>query len=405
MSDEMDTPESVSPRARRAMPLIAGALATIVVVGFVYLRPATPTSHSVLRAAPSAFQPPVLSERYLAAYDFLTPTAGWALVEEGTTAAPRFWVFKTTDAAGHWLRQFAGSALSTNAGPLKIQFFDRNNGLIALGGTGAVYRTTDGGAHWTALTMPTFSYSHLFFSDRLHGWILGTVLSLDQTNAQHQFFSTSDAGDNWVGLPLPPAFLLGGKGGFGEVAFRGSNEGWMGGFAQQPAVNSTVDGGITWQAHLLPVTVVGKGGFAAGSAPLVETTVSLVPGAEVLAVVLDQNATPVGLTSFDGGSTWHRLPPPPGNTNYSDFIFQDKFHWWAMRYGTLFKSSDGGQSWKQVSLQLDDWDYVPQVIDAKHAWAQMVATFPRTTPTQGSGLATTADGGLHWSPVNVPNPS
>jgi len=386
------------------MPLIAGALATIVVVSLVYLHPAFSMPHSVLRVAPSP-TPPVLPQRYLVSYDFLTPAVGWSLVEEGTTAAPRFWVFKTTDAARHWQRQFAGSAMSTNAGPLKIQFFDRNNGLIALGGTDVVYRTGDGGAHWTQLTMPTFSYSHVFFSDRLHGWILGAVLSLDQRAVEPQFFSTSDAGDHWVALPQPPAFPFAGKGGFSEIAFRGPSEGWMGGFAQQSRVYSTIDGGVTWQAHDLPATVVGKGGFAEGSAPLVETTVSLLPGAGVLAIVFDPNGSPIGLTSFDGGSTWRRLSPPPGNTTYNDFIFQDTFHWWAMRFGTLFKSPDAGQTWKQVSLQLDDWDYVLQVIDAKHAWAQLVATFPRSTPTQGSGLSTTADGGLHWNPVNVPTPA
>ena len=386
------------------MPLIAGALAAMVVVGLVYLHPTFPTSHSVLEATPSP-TPPILPQRYLVSYDFLTAAAGWALVEEGTTAAPRFWVFKTTDAARHWQRQFAGSAMSTNAGPLKIQFFDRDNGLIALGGADVVYRTGDGGAHWTPLTMPTFSFSQVFFSDRLHGWVLGTVQALDQRTSETRFFSTNDAGDHWVALPLPPAFPLVGKGGFSELAFRGPGDGWMGGFAQQSTVYSTIDGGVAWQAHSLPVAVVGKGGFAVGSAPLVETSVSLLPGAGVLAVVFDPNANPIGLTSFDRGSTWRRLAPPPGNTSYTDFIFQDTFHWWAMRFGTLFKSSDAGQTWKQVSLQLDDWDYVLQAIDDKHAWAQLVATFPRSSPPQGTGLATTADGGLHWNPVNVPIPA
>src|SRR4029077_15138436 len=122
------------PRARRAMPLIAGALTAMVVAGLVYLHPSFPTSHSVLRLAPSP-TPPVLPQTYLVSYDFLTATAGCALVEEASSAASRFWVFKTIDTARHWQRQFAGSAMSTNAGPLKIQFFDRNNGLIALGGT------------------------------------------------------------------------------------------------------------------------------------------------------------------------------------------------------------------------------------------------------------------------------
>ena len=388
------------------MPLIAGALAAIVVVSLVYLHPAFPTRHSVLTGPPAPALPPLLGQQYVVAYDFLTATAGWALVEEGTFAAPRFWVFKTTDAAWHWLRQFAGSANSTNGGPLKIQFFDRNNGLIALGGTGAVYRTADGGARWMALAMPTFSYSSLYFSDRIHGWILGTVLSPDQQRtAVTEFFSTSDAGDHWVPLPPPPAFVVAGKGGFSEIAFRRPGEGWIGGFAQQSRVYSSIDGGVTWQAHPLPVTGVGKGGFADGNVPLLETTVSLLPGAGVLAVVFDPNGTPVGLTSFDGGTTWRRISPPPGETAYSQFVFQDTFHWWAMRNGTLFRSSDAGQSWKQVSQQLDEWDYAPQFIDAKHAWGMMTATVPTANLSRGTGLATTSDGGLHWNPVNVPKPS
>jgi len=47
--------------------------------------------------------------------------------------------------------------------------------------------------------MPALSYSSLYFSDRLHGWILGTVLSLDQQRvAATEFFSTSDGGDHWL---------------------------------------------------------------------------------------------------------------------------------------------------------------------------------------------------------------
>lgn len=388
------------------MPLIAGALTAIVVTGLIYLHPAFPTSHALLRAAPTP-TPPVLPTRYLVSYDFLTAAEGWALVEEGSTAAPRFWVFTTTDTARHWRRQFAGSAMSSNAGPLKIQFFDRNNGFIALGGTDVVYRTGDGGAHWTALVTPTFSFSSVYFSDRLNGWIFGTVLSPDPLKpAEFHFFTTSDAGDHWVALPQPPAWQFGGKGGFSSLAFRGPSEGWMGGGSPDRAtVYSSIDGGVTWQAHPLPVTL-GKGGFATqGNLPLIEADVYLLPGAGVLATGTDDSGNPVGLTSFDGGSTWRRLAPPPGSTQYGDFIFQDTFHWWAMRFGTLFKSSDGGQTWRQVSIQLDDWDYLPQVIDANHAWAQMVAPLPQGNAFQGTGLATTRDGGLHWSPVNVPNPS
>lgn len=386
------------------MPLIAGALAAMVVAGLVYLHPTFPTTLSVVSVAPTP-APPLLSQRYLSTYDFLTPAAGWALVEEASTGGPRFWVFKTTDAARHWERQFTGPAMSTNAGPLKIQFFDRNSGLIALGGTETVYRTSDGGAHWSPVVTPNLSFSSLYFSDRLHGWILGTVLSPDpQQSPEIQFFSTSDGGDHWAALPQPPSWQFAGKGGFGNFVFRGPGEGWSGGSAPGRAiVYSTIDGGVSWQAHPLPVAG-GKGGFAPGTGPPLESGVYLLPGAGVLATTTDESGNPVGLTSFDGGGTWRLLPPPPGSTGFGDFIFLDTFHWWAMRFGSLFKSSDGGQTWKQVSIQLNDWDYLPQVIDAKHAWAQLMAT-PQTALAPGSGLAITSDGGVHWTSVSVPIPS
>jgi photosystem II stability/assembly factor-like uncharacterized protein len=134
------------------------------------------------------------------------------------------------------------------------------------------------------------------------------------------------------------------------------------------------------------------------------TSVTLLPGTGVIAFV-DGDGQSAAYTSFDGGSTWRLIAPAPGESIYSQFVFQDAFHWWAMRFGALWKSADAGQTWKQVGQQLDDWDYRPQLIDAKHAWAELfasVSTPRQTLPT--FGLAMTSDGGLHWIQVNTPQP-
>ena len=76
-----------------------------------------------------------------------------------------------------------------------------------------------------------------------------------------------------------------------------------------------------------------------------------------------------------------------------------------MHVGDLWKSSDAGQSWKMVSQQPEGWVYQPEVIDAKHAWAELLAYPGVRDPGQGTGLAVTSDGGLHWMQVDAPRPT
>jgi photosystem II stability/assembly factor-like uncharacterized protein len=71
--------------------------------------------------------------------------------------------------------------------------------------------------------------------------------------------------------------------------------------------------------------------------------------------------------------------------------------WWAIKGTALFKSADAGQTWKMVTNALADLQYIPHVLDSKHAWALTIAV-------GGYGLALTDDGGLHWSRATVPPP-
>jgi len=280
----MDVPEALSPRARRALPLMAGALAAIVVAGLVHLHPSFPSSTktSVARAVSS---PPVLSAPYSATFDFVTPSTGWALVVDNLNGPQHVYVFRTTDGAKHWQKQFAGSSPQ----------------------------------------------------------------------------------------------------------------------AVQPTVYSSVDGGATWQPHVLPTPTPAPGGkpLPPQGMRAFTTTVRLLPGAGVVAFV-DSYTQSGAFTSFDGGKSWRALARQPEEISYSDFVYQDSTHWWAMRFGTLWKSSDAGQSWKHVGQLLDDWDYRPHVIDAKHAWAELRGTTGTRFPV--TGLALSSDAGLHWTYVNVPKP-
>src|ERR1700704_4036118 len=140
----MDEPEVPSRRARRALPLIAGALAAIVVASLIYLHPAFPSSTrtSAARPVPS---PPVIPAPYTATFDFVTPSTGWALVADSLNGPQHVYLFRTTDGARHWQKQFTGSTCQVGFSS-GLQFFDRNRGLMYFGSPPQVYRTSDAGS-------------------------------------------------------------------------------------------------------------------------------------------------------------------------------------------------------------------------------------------------------------------
>src|SRR5207249_9419839 len=140
----MDDLPQPSHRARRALPLIASALTAIVVVSLLYLTSGIRSSQSPASSAPIA----VMSGPYLARYDFISPSVGWALVLDYSSFATSFRIFRTTDSASHWQLQYTGQA---EGGQTYIHFFDRDHGFAY---AGLVYRTVDAGVHWAQMQTP-----------------------------------------------------------------------------------------------------------------------------------------------------------------------------------------------------------------------------------------------------------
>jgi photosystem II stability/assembly factor-like uncharacterized protein len=396
----MDIRARLSPRARRALPLIAAAVLIFAGASFAYLHPSLPQLPQAASPASGA-GPAVLSNDYAATYDFLTPSLGWALVTETSSLTPRFSVFRTTDAARHWKRQLTRQLNAISLAPLQIRFFDSSHGLIALGDPTEVYRTSDGGTNWALVKTPDYFYSTFVPADANHAWFLGWSESSGQPVAS--LFSTADGGGTWRALGPVPPLTFNAKGGYANsFSFRSPSEGWFGALAAEPTAYSSSDGGASWQPRALPTSCTVGEPLAPGPRPLFTTEVSLLPDRGIVAFASSGCGNNEGYTSFDGGISWRPIAPAPSSTTYSDFVFQDSSHWWAMRYGALWKSSDAGRSWKLVSQQTDGWDYLPHVIDANHAWAEVFGPAPGHF---GAGLAVTSDGGLHWTQVNAPKPA
>ena len=364
-------------RARRALPIIAAAVVTILVAAFVYLRP--PLSPSPPRTAESA-TPWTLDPAYQVAYDFVTPSVGWAVLARGDTNHIDYWIFVTADGTRHWKLQASATTDAFEAS-VDLRFFDLEHGYAVIGRQVGL-ATADGGAHWTHVRFPVSTDLEVTFTDPKHGWFVGGEQPFDAGGGPFPFYSTADGGSTWARLPLAPG---------GGLAFRDAHEGWA--IDLGDTVFSTDDGGETWSAHRLP-----QGRVPNDRGVLEPNEVRLLPKRGVMVT-----SGLFAFTSQDGGATWRPVVTPPGARIF-DIAFQDATHWWAMPSGNLFKTSDAGQTWTHVSLQFDDWQYRVGVIDARHAWARLDQSTGSQDPLRGTALALTTDGGVHWDYANVPRP-
>lgn len=329
---------------------------------------------------------PLLVTRDFVTYSFTSPTEGWAVDMASGTAftASRLAIFRTVDRGTRWDKQLSLGDEFFGYGALPLQAVDPAHSFMLLRGptTELLFRTADRGAHWSHVTVPTPNVVEVDFVDKDYGWLLTSANDL---------YVTHDAGSSWQALPAPPQDAS-------QLRLRHSTEAWMPGFDPGPPhVYESGDVGQSWQRRDLPSPP--DGSWNPNS--YFQTSVELLPHAGVVAYVLLQSGQRFTFTSFDGGAGWRYVRPPPGTV-----AFQDSSEWWAMGDTSLFKSSDAGQTWTEVTTALPDWMYRPNlyIVDPKHAWVSVSIPASLSSPG-GNGLAFTDDGGLHWTRAQVPHES
>jgi photosystem II stability/assembly factor-like uncharacterized protein len=363
------------------------ALLVLAIAGLLWLRPAK-TPHVGSPATPTGSQSTAKAGDVFA-YEFLSPSAGWAAVASSpTSSSGPLWVFKTEDGAKHWERQLSGQSASIFLTINSLQMLDKSSGFLVAGDPLMLYRTTDGGAHWATLEIPHQDLLAVDFSDPQNGWFLAQSQSSPPTYAGTQLYATVNAGTSWTRLPDPPTDLL-------RIVFRGPHDGWAGvqGASHPPRVYTTEDSGRSWQKHDLPMPP-GHQAIDSNS-----TGLQLLPGAGVAATIGYLDAI-YQLTSFDNGHSWTFTTHPPSvnPTAYPSYAFEDSLHWWAIVDSGLFKSTDAGRSWAITSTSTPSGLSFVRVFNSRVAWARFAYSF-------GSEIAMTSDGGLHWTKAKVPSPS
>ena len=320
--------------------------------------------------------------------------AAFLLCLAGTAAAQQGWVPLTSGTTGGLTSiSLVGpdtiyvsgvqSLLSTNAGaswthlsqrPLNlgfIRFVDGTHGWV--GASDSVWRTSDGGATWTASFTGSPSCNGMIFSTRDSGCVMGNP------NVR-----TTDGGVTWQP-----------SNGYSEnaMAFSDAAHGFVmgnvGPWIQDPSkpqaarFEYTTDGGATWvQAYAGPSADGKHSGIPKN-----------VRGLDALSIDTLIAVGDYGLIArtYSAGIDWDTIPSPtPEHLN--GVYFPDHAHGTAVgSNGIIIHTSDGGLIWTLQNSGITDGSYLYDV--------KFVDSLIGYTIGDGGIILKTINGGLSW--VNI----
>jgi len=230
-----------------------------------------------------------------------------------------------------------------------VEAFDRHTAYVLAIGPGEksrIYKTTDGGAHWTLqLTNPDpAGFLDAFaFWDETSGIAFG-----DTVNGEFEILTTGDGGAHWSRQHAPPA--LRSEGAFAasgtSIVTLGPNHCWFATGGEGAArVYRSADRGRTWRVVNTPIR---KDAASAGifSLDFRDALHGVAAGGEYKKP--NESAHVVAVTS-DGGKTW-REPRGNGPAGYRSAVVYDpkRRAWIAVGPSGSDISTDDGESWRRL---------------------------------------------------------
>jgi photosystem II stability/assembly factor-like uncharacterized protein len=260
---------------------------------------------------------------------FVDSSRGWAVGNSGS-------ILHTTDGGGTWSIQASGTTINLN----DVDFLDMNTGW-AVGttvdqygdrGNFIVLHTTDGGAAWATQSSDSgFYFSSVDFVDENHGWIAGAGSGgYWQDTFPAIILYTSDAGVSWT-LQDSSEYVLHAFANLNEIEFVDENNGWavggyliLGYYLGEKLIFRTTNAGVTW-------TQSTREGYPLRGMDVLNTTVGwavgghCAPDGMFMPVTCDCDI----LNSTDGGVGWTALENAPWYS-LNDVKFVDANHGWAV---------------------------------------------------------------------------
>jgi photosystem II stability/assembly factor-like uncharacterized protein len=226
---------------------VVGAVVALLAIGGAAFGAIEATTASGGQPGPSV--PASLANSHVSAGGY-AGSGTWALTASG---------LRLSTAGGGWqtVTPPVGEASTIAA----AYFTDSSSGWVAMYGQpqsdGTVlsaYRTTDGGASWQSATVGSSNLfaptnpTWLSFANQSDGWLEAqTVSSSNFSNAN--LYRTTDGGATWTALQIPIA---------GPITFVSAEDGFVSGGATGGALYATHDAGASWHAVTLPGSPTGE---------------------------------------------------------------------------------------------------------------------------------------------------
>jgi len=424
-----------SHRGRVALQTAAVVL-TALVIGITMIGVRVARGEMALPASlpfgVGGLRPPAASY-FIADAQYISADTAWIIAQLHEHNGPLV-LMKTTDGGKTWHEQFRIRDGST-IGSFRV-WNVRDGDLVELvpstlppsktpgapgssNMVGRLYRTHDGGAHWSLVDLPVDWSNPLgpdFSLTQLEAWrIYGRGLRQAPMTLQH----TTDGGVHWTAVGTIPA----GASLSSTLTFTDPQTGWLTANESKsyawdgngkPITSTpptallwvTRDGGQTWAPIDLPLPAEAAANDVRLEAPvffgkdgLLEFEVTGPP--PTFQPDRTQAPTTQGWThsymlqSHDGGRSWGGLGQTPGGLQQGGALFFDSRHWLLSQGPDLTETFDAGKSWttRQVlasglAFSFAPWSY----IDGKAIWSQV-------GPDR---LVRSTDGGAHWTAVTPP---
>jgi photosystem II stability/assembly factor-like uncharacterized protein len=361
-----------SLRLESLLPLVAALLVITLVVTLVL---AGRLLHD--RLIP-VNPPPILAPSYGSGFRYVGTDVPYMVNETtGWNVSVGVRLMRTTDGGAHWALVPGQDSFDYAEASWRDYAIDATHAWVAvsrLADTTLVYRTADAGVTWSkGESIPTpGGVVDLFFLDSQDGWMLSyaatpiTGYEAD-TPGPVLIYRTTDGGSHWTrvgdrAIPTSGCYWDG-------VSFASTTTGWLSVNCTAATWNISMlfvtrDGGVSWSPQSLPISTW-------TCRPRVPTFTDSLHG---MAIACDATGKHVLLETSDGGRTWNvralpfarsGLTPPPASQSgwrgpWPEQVgFADAANGWAVLcngfgFGVdFYRTDDGGRSWHDLSATLN----------------------------------------------------